>query len=125
MAAISVCAARVGSTLDSRLRLYPAIPHKTQTLHYSHRSGRPSAPSLNTVVRLKPTSSATDRTGVGRPVSRLPSPEPDPVPGADTDEPKLELVPEPAALDEPAEEEDEEDKAEKLAAGPTQDPLKL
>jgi len=63
---------------------------------------------------------------VGRPVRRLPSPEPDPTPGEDGEETKLELVPE-AALDAPvdAEEEDEEDRKERLAAGPTQDPLKL
>jgi RNA polymerase primary sigma factor len=63
---------------------------------------------------------------VGRPVRRLPSPEPDPTPGEDGEETKLELVPE-AALDAPAdiEEEDEDDRKERLAAGPTQDPLKL
>jgi RNA polymerase primary sigma factor len=62
---------------------------------------------------------------VGRPVSRLPSPEPERIPGTEPEEAKLELVVEPAALDEPAEEEDDDDKQEKLAAGPTQDPLKL
>ena len=63
---------------------------------------------------------------MGRPVRRLPSPEPDPTPGEDGEETKLELVPE-AALDAPvdAEEEDEDDRKERLAAGPTQDPLKL
>ena len=55
----------------------------------------------------------------------MPSPEPEPIPGVETEEPKLELVPEPAALDEPVEEEDEEEAAERLTAGPTQDPLKL
>jgi len=120
-----VCAASVGSTLLSRLRLYPAMPHKTQTLHYNHRFGRPSAPSLNPVVRLKPVPLRADRANVGRPVSKMPSPEPEPIPGVETEEPKLELVPEPAALDEPVEEEDEEEAAERLTAGPTQDPLKL
>jgi RNA polymerase primary sigma factor len=62
---------------------------------------------------------------VGRPVSEVPSPESEPIPGVETEEPKLELVPEPAALDEPVEEEDEEEAAERLTAGPTQDPLKL
>jgi RNA polymerase primary sigma factor len=64
---------------------------------------------------------------VGRPVRRLPSPEPDPTPGEDGEETKLELVSEPAA-DAPVddvEEEDEDDRKERLAAGPTQDPLKL
>jgi RNA polymerase primary sigma factor len=61
---------------------------------------------------------------VGRPVRRLPSPEPDPTPGEDGEETKLELVPE-AALDAPADAEDEHDRKERLAAGPTQDPLKL
>ena len=63
---------------------------------------------------------------MGRPVRRLPSPEPDPTPGEDSEETKLELVPE-TALDAPvdAEEEDEEDRKERLAAGQTQDPLKL
>jgi RNA polymerase primary sigma factor len=64
---------------------------------------------------------------VGRPVRRLPSPEPDPTPGEDGEETKLELVSEPAP-DAPAEDsddEDEDDRKERLAAGPTQDPLKL
>jgi RNA polymerase primary sigma factor len=64
---------------------------------------------------------------VGRPVRRLPSPEPDPVPGED-EEKKLELVPEQGALDAPAdaaEEEDEDDREERQAAATTQDPLKL
>jgi len=61
---------------------------------------------------------------VGRPVRRLPSPEPDPTSGEDGEETKLELVPE-AALDVPADAEDEDDRKERLAAGPTQDPLKL
>jgi RNA polymerase primary sigma factor len=71
---------------------------------------------------------------VGRPVSRLPSPDPEPLPEGDGEEPKLELVPEPVA-DAPAEaeeaeveeEEDEEDEEDGggLAAGATQDPLKL
>jgi len=55
----------------------------------------------------------------------MPSPEPEPIPGVETEEPKLELVPEPAALDEPVEEEDAEEAEERLTAGPTQDPLKL
>jgi RNA polymerase primary sigma factor len=61
---------------------------------------------------------------VGRPVRRQPSREPDPTPGEDAEETKLELVPE-AGLDVPAEAEDDEDRKERLAAGPTQDPLKL
>jgi RNA polymerase primary sigma factor len=64
---------------------------------------------------------------VGRPVRRLPSPKPDPVPGED-EETKLELVPEQGALDAPtdaAEEEDEDDREERQAAATTQDPLKL
>jgi RNA polymerase primary sigma factor len=66
---------------------------------------------------------------VGRPVRRLPSPEPDPVPGPD-EETKLELVPEAVVPDahvegSEAEEEDEDDKAERQAGATTQDPLKL
>jgi RNA polymerase primary sigma factor len=65
---------------------------------------------------------------VGRPVRRLPSPEPEPVPGQD-EETKLELVPESGALDTPEEaveeQEDEEEKEERQAAASTQDPLKL
>jgi RNA polymerase primary sigma factor len=61
---------------------------------------------------------------VGRPVRRLPSPEPDPLPGED-EETKLELVPEEGTLDAPAEEEDEEEREERQAAATTQDPLKL
>jgi len=61
---------------------------------------------------------------VGRPVRRLPSPEPDPLPGED-EETKLELVPEEGTLDAPGEEEDEEEREERQAAATTQDPLKL
>jgi RNA polymerase primary sigma factor len=65
---------------------------------------------------------------VGRPVRRLPSPEPEPVPG-DDEETKLELVPESGALDTPEaaaeEQEDEDEKEERQAAATTQDPLKL
>ena len=66
---------------------------------------------------------------MGRPVSKMPAPEPDPSSEGEGEDPKLELVPE-AALDAPAEEEEdeqeEEDEAEqRLAAGSTQDPLKL
>src|ERR671934_2060825 len=128
MAAMRVCEASVGSTLLWRLRLYPAIPHKTQTLHYNHRFGRFRALSLNTVVRLKPARAEADRGCVGRPVSRLPSPDSDPVAGSETEEPKLELVSEPASADaagEEPEEEDEDEEKESLASGPTQDPLKL
>jgi RNA polymerase primary sigma factor len=67
---------------------------------------------------------------VGRSVSRVPSPEPDPAAGDGAEEPKLELVPEAssdAQVEEP--EEDEEDEEEEsdggFAAGTTQDPLKL
>jgi RNA polymerase primary sigma factor len=71
---------------------------------------------------------------VGRPVSRLPSPEPDPVPEGQAEEPKLELVLEPVAVaevkeeeaeEEEAEEEEQEEAEERAVAGPTQDPLKL
>ena len=65
---------------------------------------------------------------MGRPVRRLPSPEPEPVPG-DDEETKLELVPESGALDTPEEaveeQEDEDEKEERQAAATTQDPLKL
>jgi RNA polymerase primary sigma factor len=85
------------------------------------------------VVLLKPFSPHADRPGVGRPVSQLPSPEPDPIPGDGAEEPKLELVPEvapDAPADEVEEEEEEEEEEEDggdggFAAGATQDPLKL
>ena len=114
--------ARVGSTrLDSQ-RLYPAIPHKTND-HYSHRPGPLRAPSLVTVALLKAPRVQADRRLVGqRPVSKLPQPEPG---AAETDEPKLELVSDPAALDAPVDDDEKEEAREKLVAGPTQDPLKL
>jgi RNA polymerase primary sigma factor len=59
-----------------------------------------------------------------RPVSKLPQPEPDPE-ALDTDEPKLELVADPGALDAPVDEDEQEEAREKLVPGPTQDPLKL
>jgi RNA polymerase primary sigma factor len=79
------------------------------------------------VVLLKPLSRHADRAGVGRPVSRLPSPEPDPVPEGEAEEPKLELVPEPVVDAQVEEEEDdeEEEAEERVVPGPTQDPLKL
>jgi RNA polymerase primary sigma factor len=70
---------------------------------------------------------------VGRSVSRVPSPEPDPAAGDGAEEAKLELVPEPA-LDAHVEESEEEGEGEDegedeggggFAAGATQDPLKL
>jgi RNA polymerase primary sigma factor len=75
---------------------------------------------------------------VGRPVSRVPAPDPDPAPESG-EEPKLELVPEPALdaqveeaeeqeeeeQEEEEEEEEEEDAPGKFVAGSTQDPLKL
>ena len=65
---------------------------------------------------------------MGRPVRRLPSPEPEPVRGED-EEAKLELVPESGALDTPEEaveeQEDEDEKEERQPAAVTQDPLKL
>jgi RNA polymerase primary sigma factor len=79
------------------------------------------------VVLLKPVCLQADRADVGRPVSRLPSPEPDPIPEGKVEEPKLELVLE-AVVDAPAEEEEEEeddDEEASPAAAPTQDPLKL
>jgi RNA polymerase primary sigma factor len=80
------------------------------------------------VVALKGAWLQADRAGVGRPVSRVPSPEPDPAPGDGGEEPKLELVPGPA-LDAQVEEEDDEEEEEDgdggFAAGATQDPLKL
>jgi RNA polymerase primary sigma factor len=66
---------------------------------------------------------------VGRSVSRVPSPEPDPAAGDGAEEPKLELVAEPvlhAQIEEPEEDEDEEEEGDGgFAAGTTQDPLKL
>jgi len=115
---------RVGSTRLESLRLYPAIPHKTND-HYSHRPGAFRAPSLGPVVLLKPALLQADRRHVGqRPVSKLPRPEPEPN-AAETEEPKLELVADPAALDAPVDEDEQEEAKEALAAGPTQDPLKL
>ena len=114
--------ARVGSTRLESLRLYPAIPHKTND-HYSHRFGPLRAPSLVTVALLKAPRVQADRRLVAqRPVSKLPQPEPG---AAETDEPKLELVSDPAALDAPVDDDEKEEAREKLVAGPTQDPLKL
>jgi RNA polymerase primary sigma factor len=59
-----------------------------------------------------------------RPVSKLPRPEPEPE-ALETDEPKLELVADPAALDAPVDDDEQEEAREKLVPGPTQDPLKL
>jgi RNA polymerase primary sigma factor len=59
-----------------------------------------------------------------RPVSKLPRPEPEPE-ALETDEPKLELVADPTALDAPVDEDEQEEAREKLVPGPTQDPLKL
>jgi RNA polymerase primary sigma factor len=116
--------ARVGSTRLESLRLYPAIPHKTND-HYSHRLGASRASSLVSVAHLKPSRAQADRRHVGqRPVSNLPQPEPDQN-AAEAEEPKLELVADPAALDAPVDEDEEEEAKEALAAGPTQDPLKL
>jgi RNA polymerase primary sigma factor len=77
------------------------------------------------VVLLKAAHVQADKRLVGqRPVSKLPQPEPEPE-AADTEEPKLELVADPAALDAPVDEDEKEEAREKLAPGPTQDPLKL
>jgi len=114
----------VGSTRLELLRLYPAIPHKTND-HYSHRPGPPRAPSLLSVTRLKAPLIQTDRRLVGqRPISKVPRPEPEPE-ALEIDEPKLELVADPAALDAPVDDDEQEEAREKLVPGPTQDPLKL
>jgi len=114
----------VGSTRLESLRLYPAIPHKTND-HYSHRPGPPRAPSLLSVTRLKAPLIQTDRRLVGqRPISKVPRPEPEPE-ALEIDEPKLELVADPAALDAPVDDDEQEEAREKLVPGPTQDPLKL
>src|SRR3954447_12851968 len=116
--------ARVGSTRLESLRLYPAIPHKTND-HYSHRPGPLRAPSLLPVTRLKaPLIHADRRLVEQRPVSKLPRPEPEPE-ALETDEPKLELVADPAALDAPVDDDEQEEAREKHAPPPTQDPLKL
>src|SRR3954467_2372268 len=116
--------ARGGSTRLESLRLYPAIPHKTND-HYSHRPGPLRAPSLLPVTRLKaPLIHADRRLVEQRPVSKLPRPEPEPE-ALETDEPKLELVADPAALDAPVDDDEQEEAREKLVPGPTQDPLKL
>ena len=114
----------MGSTRLESLRLYPAIPHKTND-HYSHRLGPLRAPSLLSVTRLKAPLIQADRRLVGqRPFSKLPRPEPEPE-ALETDEPKLELVADPAALDAPVDDDEQEEAREKLVPGPTQDPLKL
>ena len=59
-----------------------------------------------------------------RPISKLPGPEPEAV-TADVEETKLELVADPAALDAPVDDDEQEEAKEALKAGPTQDPLKL
>jgi RNA polymerase primary sigma factor len=74
------------------------------------------------VALLKAAKGAADRWGVDQQPAELPQ-EREPV--ADN-EPKLELVPEPAAVAEPEEEEEEEEEAaEAHVPAPTQDPLKL
>jgi RNA polymerase primary sigma factor len=78
-------------------------------------------------VRLKPVQAKADRAVVPqRSLPDVPLPEPDPEAGAEVaDEPKLELVAEPADAEEAeeAEEDEEPEEVEKPAA--TQDPLKL
>jgi len=78
-------------------------------------------------VRLKPAQAKADRAVVPqRSLPDVPLPEPDPEAGAEVaDEPKLELVAEPADAEEEeeAEEDEEPEEVEKPAA--TQDPLKL
>jgi RNA polymerase primary sigma factor len=125
MAARRIWVARVGSTRLESLRLYPAIPHKTKD-HYSHRLGGDLTPSLFSVELLKAAPVQADRAVVGqRPVSKLPHPEREPTPAVEADEPKLELVADPAALDAPVDEDEEEEAKEALKPAPTQDPLKL
>ena len=81
----------MGSTRLESLRLYPAIPHKTND-HYSHRPGPLRAPSLLSVTRLKAALIQADRRLVGqRPVSKLPRPEPEPE-ALETDEPKRKAI---------------------------------
>jgi RNA polymerase primary sigma factor len=60
-----------------------------------------------------------------RPVSKLPRSEPDATPAVDAEEPRLELVADPAALDAPVDEDEVEEAKQALVPGPTQDPLKL
>ena len=78
-------------------------------------------------MRLKPAQAKADRAVVPqRSLPDVPLPEPDPEAGAEVaDEPKLELVAEPADAEEEeeAEEDEEPEEVEKPAA--TQDPLKL
>jgi RNA polymerase primary sigma factor len=113
-----ICVARVGSTRLESLRLYPAMPHKVTTIAIGFGRSEPH-PSFS-VARLKAASVQADRGLVGqRPVSKLPQPEPEP------EEPKLELVADPAALDAPVDEDEKEEARQRLVAGPTQDPLKL
>jgi RNA polymerase primary sigma factor len=77
------------------------------------------------VVVLKADRPQADRALVGqRPVSKLPQPDSG-ANGAEAEEPKLELVADPAALDAPVDEDEKEEAKEALSAGPTQDPLKL
>jgi RNA polymerase primary sigma factor len=59
-----------------------------------------------------------------RPISKLPRPEPEAA-APEVEEPKLELVADPAALDAPVDDDEQEEAKEALVAGPTQDPLKL
>jgi len=78
------------------------------------------------VVRLKAAPVQADRALVAqRPASkprRVRRPEPEP---AAIEEPKLELVGDPSALDPPVDEDEKEEARERLVPGPTQDPLKL
>jgi RNA polymerase primary sigma factor len=77
-------------------------------------------------VRLKPAQAKADRAVVPqRSLPDVPLPEPDPEAGAEVaDEPKLELVADPADAEE-AEEAEEDEEPEEVKPAATQDPLKL
>ena len=72
-------------------------------------------------MSLKPVSGTADTKGVEHSSAELPNrPEP-----AETEEPKLELVPDPADAQEAEEEDEDEAEPAAEAPAPTQDPLKL
>jgi RNA polymerase primary sigma factor len=78
-------------------------------------------------VRLKPAQAKADRAVVPqRSLPDVPLPEPDPEAGAEVaDEPKLELVADPADAEEAEEAEEDEEPEEVERPAATQDPLKL
>ena len=94
--------------------------HRFGYSHYSHRPPGRRPPSPGTVALLKPRLGRADRGFVEHQPAEIPAPKPQSHP--EVEEPKLELVQEPAEA--PAEVEEEE-RVEDDESYQTQDPLKL